>query len=86
MRPRIQRIAIAAFALSFAILFGGAQPAHAACNDDVTAMQAQLGEIKDEATKKEVQEHLEAAAKAAMAQDEGQCKVHFEKAKERAAR
>lgn len=84
MKPRFDGIAIAAFALSFAVLFGSVQPAHAACNDDVLEMQAQLEQIKDEATKKEVKEHLDKAAQAAAIQDEVQCKDFVEKARERA--
>lgn len=73
-------------ALSLAILFGGIQPAQAACNDDVLEMQAMAEQIKDEATKMEVKEHLELASKAASAQDEVQCKHHVDEAKARAAR
>ena len=85
MTARIGGIAIAAFALSFAILFGGTQPARAvACNDGVLEMQAQLDQIKDEATKMEVKDHLEKAAAAASVQDEVQCQDHLNKAREKA--
>ena len=84
MKPIAQGIAIAAIALSFALLSGGIQPASAACNDEVLEMQAQLEQIKDAATKQAVKEHLDEATKAASVQDEVQCTEALHKAQEKA--
>lgn len=83
MKPIAQGIAITAVALCFA-LSGGIQPASAACNDEVLEMQAQLDQIKDEATKNAVKEHLDEATKAASVQDEVHCTEALHQAREKA--
>lgn len=83
MKPLAQGIAVAAVALSFAVLSGVVQPARAACNDDLLEMQAQAEQITDEANKMEVKAHLEAATKAASVQDEVTCNDQVRMAREK---
>jgi len=81
MNPRLSALTVVVAAVGFSFVFGGIQPARAACSDDLVVAQAEVDKVTDPAKKQTAQAALEEAKKAAQAGDEAACTNAVHKAR-----